>query len=104
MSREVFKLLTLFISTFTFLINCESSTEPIAKGVIINREIVADCLGDHNGNTTKTELDSLNHYFLNNKQAWAVGSGLTRFGNKIPSDSLQKYFMIYGPLFVNENE
>ncbi|MCK5454124.1 MAG: hypothetical protein KAJ16_07175 [Calditrichia bacterium] len=104
MLRKVFKLLTLFISAFAFLIYCELSTEPLAKGVSINREIVADCLGNHDRITTQSELDSLNHYFLINDEAWAVGSGLTRFGNKIPSDSLKKYFLISSPLFMNETE
>ena len=66
MLRRIIKLLTLFISIFTFLFNCELSTEPLAKGVSINRKIVADCLGNHDGITTQSEMDSLNNYFLIN--------------------------------------
>jgi hypothetical protein len=104
MLRKVFIMLTLIISSTSIIINCESSTEPLAKGVSIDREIVADCTGNHDGITTQTELDSLNQYFLINDKGWAVGSGLTRFGDKIPPDSLRDHFLIWGPLFINETE
>lgn len=104
MFRKLLILIPIFIFSIILMINCKLSTESTAQGVSIDRKIVADCLGDHNGITTQTELDSLNDYFLINDKGWAVGSGLTRFGNQIPSDSLQKHFLIYGPLFVNETE
>src|SRR4030042_622916 len=103
MSIKLFKSL-IFISTFNFFINCETSIEPITEGVPINRKIVADCLGDHDGITTQTELETLDQYLLANNEAWAVGSGLTRFGNKISSDSLRGCFLIWAPLFRNETE
>jgi hypothetical protein len=104
MLTKLFIFVSLFIFSSTLLINCKSSTELIAKGVSIDRKIVTDCLGDHDGITTQTELDSLNHYFLFNEKAWAVGLGLTRFGDYIPSDSLRERFLILGPLFKNETE
>jgi hypothetical protein len=97
-------LLIVYILFKQALINCESSTEPIAKGVSIDRKIVADCLGEHDGITTQAELETLNQFFSINDKAWAVGSGFNRPGNEIPSDTLQKHFLIFPPLFRNEIE
>ena len=103
MSNNLF-LLIIFITTFTLFINCETSTEPVTEGLPVNRKLVADCLGDHDGITTSTELETLNQYFVSNEEAWVVGSGLNQFEDEIPSDILQKNFLIDPPLFRNETE
>ena len=104
MLRKAFIILTLFVSFSSIIINCETSTEPLAKGVSIDRKIVADCIGNHDGITSQAELDSLYHYFHINDKGWAVGAGLTRYVDKIPPDSLIDHFLIWGPLFINETE
>lgn len=103
MNKYLFISITL-IFVFDLFINCKTSTEPVTGGVSINKEIVADYLGDHNGITTETELETLNQYFSKNDKAWVVGSGFNRLENEIHSDTLIKYFSIQSPLFKSKTE
>jgi hypothetical protein len=68
----------LFILPF-FLFSCEKSFEPIPEVAYISKEVVADAFGNHDGITTRDELDFVDQYFKTNDDAWCVGVCYDRY-------------------------
>jgi hypothetical protein len=105
------KVLFFFIISLSF-ITCnesESPTENIIEGensnnVVIDRNKLADMLGNKDGIPTKDELTKLNNYFNTYNIGWAVGNDFNNYDNSIPGDTIKKYFQLYTPLYKDSTE
>jgi hypothetical protein len=53
---------------------CSSPTDAPAGSVLLDRQIVADVFGDHNGVASTDELSALGAFFAVNHEAWAVSN------------------------------
>ena len=56
------------------LIGCSSPTQPPSDAVPLDRQLVADVFGNHDGAATQDELRSIDEYFRTNIEAWCVSS------------------------------
>jgi hypothetical protein len=68
-ARTVVTLLALFVH-----LGCTSPTQPSGSDISLDRDAVADVLGDHDGTASVDELAALDAYFAANTEAWCVGS------------------------------
>ena len=97
---------SILIIYFLLIIpHCDNNIENNGSSdVIIDKNIVADMLGDNDGNTTGEEITKVDSFYNINNTGFAVGSGYSNFGNSIPADTIKKYFHIYSPLCKDEIE
>jgi hypothetical protein len=56
------------------VIGCDSPTEPSSRSVLLDRHVVADVFGNHDGVASSDELLALDDFFRTNGEAWCVSS------------------------------
>jgi hypothetical protein len=101
---------SILIFSFLFIfVNYQNSFETykpknVQNNVVIDRDILADMLGNNNKIASKEELAKLDNFFSINDVGWVVGEGYIRFGNSIPADTIKKYFQLYSPLYKDKAE
>ena len=95
----------LFISFLFIFAHCDNSVENNGSSdVIIDKNVVADMLGNNDGITSEEEVIKVDSFYNISDIGFAVGSGYSNFGNSIPADTIIKYFHVYSPLCKNEAE
>ena len=55
-------------------IGCDSPTESPSRSLLLDRQVVADVFGNHDGVTSSDELQALDNFFEANTEAWCVSS------------------------------
>jgi len=78
------------------------------EGVYIDKELVADGIGNYDGVASKTELDEIDNYFKSNIEAWGLVGGFPETylnKNEIPISEVINELnkRLYGP-FKSEAE
>ena len=75
--REFLKTLEgIVIGGVPLIYNC--SKNPVSyelEGIYIDRELLADGFGYHDGTVSKTEVDDIDNYFKSNNEAWGLVGG-----------------------------
>ncbi len=97
---------SILIISFLFIFtHCDNSVENNASSdVIIDKNVVADMLGNNDGKTSEEEVVKVDSFYNTSDVGFAVGSGYSNFGNSVPADTIIKYFHIYSPLCKSETE
>ena len=102
--KRIINSILIITSIFIFE-NCDNGLENNeTNNVMIDKNIVADMLGNNDTNATKEEIAKVDSFYNISDTGFAVGSGYSNFGNSIPADTIKKYFHIYSPLCKNETE
>ena len=87
---------------------CKNPVSYKLEGIYIDRELLADGFGYHDGTVSKTEVDDIDNYFKSNNEAWGLVGGFPESylnKNEIPISEVINELNkgILGP-FKSENE
>ncbi len=75
MKRPSFSVYATYtLLTVTAIIGCESPTDSPSVSVPVDRQVVADIFGNHDGVASSDELLALDEFFKANPEAWCVSS------------------------------
>ena len=97
----LFTLLSVYFISFN-LFYCKSPAEPENVIVYVEKESIADGLGDHDGIASEEELEFVDNYFIENPEAWCIGKFPMKYKNSkaVPADTVLNSFVnsnLWGP-------
>ncbi len=72
--------------------------------VIIDKELIADRLGNSNEILEEGELALVDSFFQVNDHAYALGPGFFAYENAIPADTLRKHLFFWSEIFASEQD
>ena len=90
----------IVICSIPLIYNCgKNPVNYEIKDIFVDRELIADGFGDHNGVASKTELDEIDNYFKSNIEAYSLGvfPGDYQDKNEIPHSVIID--RLFAPIF-----
>jgi hypothetical protein len=106
MNHMTFALRAGFLGLLlTCSFGCSSSTDVDAPSVVLDKNVVADAFGDHNGTATADEVKLVDDYFAANAEAWCLTGIPSAAATEVSADDVKRVFaqMATHP-YHNENE
>jgi len=102
--KHLIKSILIFSFFFTFF-RCENIFDSDDQNrIVINRNLVADMLGNNDNSTTNDEISKLDSFFNVSKNGWAIGTWPNDSSNSIKAEVIKEHFHIESPLCKDETE